>query len=548
MAGVLSMTVPSVFSMGLDQPGTFQRAVGGAMNFPASASAMMRVMLAGRERGWMRQRSAVKVAVVAAAAACAALFASSGAAVAGTHAAAARSAVTSGAWGTAQRVRGLAALNRGGKASISSVSCVSAGNCSAGGTYTDGSGHIQAFVVGDAIGTWGKAKEVPGFAALNVGKWAWFGAVSCASAGNCTAGGAYTDGSGHRQGFVVRQTNGSWGTAKRVVGAAALNQGGISSVSCASAGNCTAVGSPSFELKGSFVVSQKNGSWGKAEHVPGLAALSVGGASGVNSVSCASAGNCSAGGRYTDGSGWQAFVVSERNGTWRKAEEVPGTAALNQFGDAQTVSVSCVSAGNCSAGGYYAGGDDLGDYGPRLPFVVTEKNGTWGTAQEVPGTIFGPDYAAITSVSCASAGNCSAGGYYLDGSDTGCCYQAFAVTQANGIWGTAEEIPGTAALDTGDNAGFNSVSCAPAGSCSAGGYYTDSSGTQAYVINGRNGTWRKAEEVPGTASLNQAGYAALSSVSCGRAGNCSAGGYYADGSGTQAFVVSETTTAGPDHR
>jgi hypothetical protein len=42
------------------------------------------------------------------------------------------------------------------------------------------------------------------------------------------------------------------------------------------------------------------------------------------------------------------------------------------------------------------------------------------------------------------------------------------------------------------------------------------------------GTWGTAIEVPGTAALHQGGYAFVSSVSCARAGNCSAGGSYAD--------------------
>jgi hypothetical protein len=49
----------------------------------------------------------------------------------------------------------------------------------------------------------------------------------------------------------------------------------------------------------------------------------------------------------------EAFVVSEVHGTWRKAEEVPGTAALNKDGVA-IASVSCASAGHRSAGGSYA--------------------------------------------------------------------------------------------------------------------------------------------------------------------------------------------------
>jgi hypothetical protein len=62
-----------------------------------------------------------------------------------------------------------------------------------------------------------------------------------------------------------------------------------------------------------LVVSQVNGSWGTAIEVPGTAALNQGGNAGISSVSCASAGNCSAGGDYRDSSDhFQAFVVGER--------------------------------------------------------------------------------------------------------------------------------------------------------------------------------------------------------------------------------------------
>jgi hypothetical protein len=50
-------------------------------------------------------------------------------------------------WSTATQVPGTATLNTGGNAATESLSCASAGNCSAGGSYTDSSGHAQAFVV-----------------------------------------------------------------------------------------------------------------------------------------------------------------------------------------------------------------------------------------------------------------------------------------------------------------------------------------------------------------------------------------------------------------
>jgi hypothetical protein len=55
-----------------------------------------------------------------------------------------------GTWGAAIEIPGLAALNAGRNASITSVSCGATGNCAAVGTYTDGSGHTQAFVASQA--------------------------------------------------------------------------------------------------------------------------------------------------------------------------------------------------------------------------------------------------------------------------------------------------------------------------------------------------------------------------------------------------------------
>ncbi len=457
-----------------------------------------------------------------------------------TRAAVAAQAASGGTWGTAKEVPGIAALNVGGTdgpgAQATSVSCGSAGNCSAGGYYTDRSGAQQAFVVTETNGTWGTAEEVPGMAALNIGE-AQLTSVSCASAGNCSAGGFYTNHGG--QAFVVTETNGTWGTAEEVPGLAALNLGifaQTTSVSCASAGNCSAGGfyEDSSGHEQAFVVNETNGTWGTAEEVPGTAALNTGGIAQLTSVSCASAGNCSAGGSYSNRH-QQVFVVTEKGGTWGTAKEVPGTAALNQGGDASLTSVSCGTAGNCSAGGSYRDSSD-NDHA----FVVNKTNGTWGTVKQVPGTaaLNKGGSAQVISLSCASAGNCSAGGYYADSPNH---LQAFVVTEKGGTWGTAKEVPGTATLNVGGNARITSLSCVSAGNCSAGGYYTDSNGQQALVVGQTNGTWGQAKEVPGTAALNKGSNAETASVSCGSAEHCSGVGYYTDGSDFRdPFVVNET--------
>ena len=460
------------------------------------------------------------------AAVCSALLGSGNAAVAGTHERTDARAIASGTRETAEEVPGAAQLNQDGGRTLNSVSCGSAGNCAAGGYYKDSSGHYQAFVISQVHGTWHTAKEVPGSAALNQGGHAAIKSVSCASAGNCTAGGHYRDSSGHDQALVVSKVNGTWGTAIEVPGTAALEQGGgaaTTSVSCASAGNCTAGGDYGAQV---FVDSQVNGTWGTAIEVPGTAALNQGLQAYIFSVSCGSAGNCTAGGYYADSTfGEQAFVASQVHGTWHTAIEVPGTAALNQGGEANTISVSCATAGNCTAGGFYA----LKSFGEQ-PFVVSQVNGTWGTAIEVPGiAVLSPrgGFGGVSSMSCASAGNCTTIGGYVDSSGED---QTFADSQVNGTWGTAIKMPGV-----------NPVSCASAGNCTAGGEYADSSGRgQAMVVSQVNGTWGTPIKVPGTAALNQGGDAAVTLVSCASAGNCTVGGRYLDRFlHKQAFVDSE---------
>src|SRR5205807_8245426 len=71
------------------------------------------------------------------------------------------------------------------------------------------------------------------------------GSVSCAAAGDCSAVGNYVDGSGDAQGVLLTETAGSWAhgvEAKLPPNARAGTHAHLSSVSCASAGNCSAVG------------------------------------------------------------------------------------------------------------------------------------------------------------------------------------------------------------------------------------------------------------------------------------------------------------------
>ena len=438
---------------------------------------------------------------------------SAGPALAATH-----------AWGQVIEVPGTAALNSTAfpYGLTEAVSCPSSGNCGAGGGYAD-SGGEQGFVVSQTAGTWGQAIPVPGLAALNSGGYAYVTSISCASAGNCTAGGTYRDSSKDGQSFVVTQTAGTWGQAIEVPGTAALNAGGgvlagVASVSCASAGNCTALGSyqDSSGHYQPFAATQTAGTWGQAVELPGAAARDILPVS--IPVSCTAPGTCIAG-----GGGSTAFVARERDGAWSDAQLIPGLATLNVDGQAVASSVSCPSAGNCGVVGYYFAAN-----GWPKGFLATEQNGTWGRAEQVPGlSALGNDISSnAVTISCPSAGNCLAGGSYTYTSEV---TQAFAVTESGGVWANAVTVPGMSSLNKG-YASVNSVSCASKGNCAIGGYYESgltNRTTRPFVASQVGGVLQGAQKLPGIGKLNPVDApSTVVSVSCARGGTCALGGDY----------------------
>jgi hypothetical protein len=478
-------------------------------------------------------RSASAFLLVAAAA-----VAGSGTAQAATH-----------VWGPAIEVPGMSTSSFPW---VTALSCASTGYCSVGGS-SDSSATV-AWVAEEVNGTWQTAKPVPNVVTLNSGGGshgtAGLGAISCPSAGNCTAAGHYLDSTSGIQSWVADEVNGTWHNAKETPGTATLNAGGAadiggpSALSCASAGNCSAGGFywDSQHVEHAFVVNEVRGTWQTAKQVPGMAALGTGGQ--VTSVSCATAGNCSAVGTYTDANNHgQTFAVNEGGGVWGIAHAIPNVRTLNKGGGASVEAVSCASAGNCAASGSYSDASHLSQ-----PFVVNEVGGTWQSASQVPGMSTlnkgsGADY--YSSISCRSAGNCSTGGSYHDAAGHS---QAFVANEVSGTWSAAREVPGTATLNKGN--GFAAtVSCSSAGNCSVGGSYTDLSGTsQVFVADETAGTWRTAKEIPGTAALNTgvpmptyyAG-ANVSGLSCVATGACAAAGEYWDSSNNRhVFVVNRT--------
>jgi hypothetical protein len=415
----------------------------------------------------------------------------------------------------------------GDQAFVDSVSCPSAGNCSAVGSFYDSSEKYEGLLMTETAGTWasGVAAVLPANANPNPG--VLLNSVSCASAGNCSAVGEYTDSSGIVQGLLLTETAGSWATGVEAVlpANATPNEGaGLDSVSCASAGNCSAAGlyiDSSNRIHG-LLLTETAGTWSVGEEPTLPANASDQPEVTLSSVSCASAGNCGAVGHYDSSGGCQALLLTETAGTW-----ATGVGALPaDASGCLTASISCPSAGNCSAAADRTLlTETVGAWATGVETVLPANACPVG-----PGPGQCDSAGGLTdSISCASVGNCVALGEYTDSSGDG---QGLLLTETAGTWGAGVEAPLPVNAKSSGGA-LSSVSCASAGNCVAVGNYGSGSAS-GLLLTETAGQWTAARAA---LPANVAGYAQLNSVSCASAGNCSAVGEYTDSSGNYHGVL-----------
>jgi hypothetical protein len=389
--------------------------------------------------------------------------------------------------------------------------------------------------------SWTAAVALPGLTALNTTGVATVDGLSCSSAGNCGLIGTYSDSLRHLEGFVANEVNFVWGSAESIPGLIDLNVGGsvlYPTISCTSATTCTAGGTYK-DAQGNgfgFVVDEAGGTWGTAQTLPLSSSLPTGASSEVNQVTCTSPGNCVAAGAYVDVRGLQSLVATEVNGTWAGGIEVPGTGQLNVLALGAAGFVSCPQAGSCTLAGFYA--DASQNF---QTWVDSESGGVWGTAQTVPGlaALNLGGVAAPNSLDCSSVGNCAIGGAYALSSTEA---QPFVADEVSGTWQTAEEVPGSLDLNGGSVGAVESVACPADGQCEAVGVYTDNSGgVQLFVDYQVGGAWQDMSELPGTAELNASGNGQLPWVACVSAGDCrSVGGYGDSSNAVQSFDDTQT--------
>ncbi len=346
--------------------------------------------------------------------------------------------------------------------------------------------------------------------------------VACASPGDCTAVGqteskpfSYAQ-APTGQALVATETAGVWDAGARV--AVSLNRGDdakLTSVACTSPGNCVAVGQFENGAKDTraLVVTQAHGRWNGGVEV--ARTLSTGSSAGLGSVSCSSAGNCAAVGVVSPAGysdGGVALVVTETAGIWNAGIELPlGLSALD--------SVSCPANGQCTAVGW-----ESTTLGGIRPIATISSDDVWG-GPVVIGASLTPskDESLLASVSCGAAGDCTAVGWADQYSSTSALHsQALVASEVSGVWRPAIEV--ARGVNAGRNAELNSVSCTSPVSCTAVGYFVDRLGRYHFLGVTESGrVWSAGSTIVEGPESARSG-ASMISVSCVAPRDCMAVG------------------------
>lgn len=278
---------------------------------------------------------------------------------------------TSGVWSSVSTPLPHGADAANANNALSDVSCTSPAGCVADGDYVAkvpgsscGGGDCQLpLLVVETSGTW-KATTVslPSNATTSPATGDLLSAVACPSSRECVAVGSYADRSQDSQVLLDVETSGTWAVVSAPLPADAFptpNTNALLAVTCASAGNCVAVG-----------------------HYDGA-------------------------GRFPEG-----LIEDDVGGTWSATTAPTPSDARPAKPDVELASVSCAPGAGCVTVGSYV--TSLGDLHPRA-LLDAQVDGSW-----VAGSVELPSdasalypYSAVADVDCASATSCVAVGLYL---------------------------------------------------------------------------------------------------------------------------------------
>ena len=303
----------------------------------------------------------------------------------------------------------------------------------------------------------------------------------------------------------------------------------IQAIDCASARFCVAVGYYNTSLGQEGLILTKSGGKWQATQAPIPAGAFHNPEVRLTSVSCPSAGNCLAVGRYllANDAAAVGLLLTDSAGSWkaRRAPDPANTYTGRTYSSAVDLnSAYCPAASTCVVAGTYTS-KKLSEQGLLLTY--SKKN--WIT-KEAP--ISG---ANLVSISCASSTSCAAVGAVPDPYND---YFTLGVVVAGfGTKWAAGKAPLNGTPPTTSSSGLQSVFCTHE-SCTAAGHFTPPGGStpdELLVMAGKGADWSATEIQP---PASGAGLTSPDQVACPSASTCVFGAdYYGSGPTVEAILT-----------
>jgi hypothetical protein len=382
---------------------------------------------------------------------------------------------------------------------LNGVSCTSSTECKAIGWYKNEKG-ITTHLAQKWNGTEWLVQSAPGQVGLAKSVMSH---VSCSGSTSCMAVGYYVNSSGGYGAQAETWSGTEWAIHNPSVPTGATLST-VQNVSCTSSTFCVGVGHFVNSSGTTVTLAEKwNGTEWSIQSSPNPSEAR---ASFLWGVSCSSSTACTAVGEYTNSSGVNVPLAERWNGTEWVIQTTP-----NPSGSTATSlqNVSCPTASTCMAVGYY--NDSSGWHQ-----LAERWNGTeWSIQSTVtPG---GSAYAFFQGVSCTSATECTAVGYYYAASAG--VYATFPEKWNGSEW----SVEGMTNPSGAKGSYLRQVSCTSSTACTAVGEYVNSSGTTVTLAQRWNGTEWKLQTPPNPSGAQES---VLNGVSCTSSTECKAIGWY----------------------
>jgi hypothetical protein len=339
--------------------------------------------------------------------------------------------------------------------------------------------------------------------------------TSCSSSTACTAVGEYVNGEGVYVPLAERWNGTEWYVQSTPNPATGTHASYLQGVSCASATECMAAGGYyNSEAKLVGLAELWNGAEWKLESVPSPTGAK---ATVIHAVSCKTATECTAVGRYETSEGVYETLAERWNGSEWKVQTTPNPSGAKE---SLLKGISCVSSSWCTADGSY---ESSGEVTETLAEVW---NGTEWKTQTTPNPS-GALESDLGGVSCASSTACEANGWDYDNAGV-------EVTLAE-VWNGTEWKTQTTPNPSGAKASaLAGISCSSSSECFASGTSENSEGKYVALSEHWNGTEWGLQTTPDPSGAKDT---YLQAASCTTGSACTASGYYENAASDRATLA-----------